>query len=799
VLPQLSAQRDDADLTRSTKEISLKLTIDNLNGSGAVDYSSVVVTNAKFRIERRLNEPSLCSFTVAPAALGLAIPARNGRVIVTDDSGNLLFTGYIPTEPALELLGQNSQGAAYQAYVSAVSDEILLSRLPIPQSQAAYAQEANQLLQVINADLGSVGISFSLATSNGVIGAFEPDAGRTWPDNAGALASAARSAYRAVNSEITMTPIGTVVHTLSETAGTLSLAQLTASQVETLANDVTVCGPTEPAAYVTEFFEGDGTTVLFNLTQLPYIPPAGKTKPLIDLFQEPTINSQYWEVNDSGSRVSITSAGLTCTGGDGIVGDTTVSTVNQVEMGGSLVFEAGGVLFGSTTQGILNGLYNGYFSEADCIAGFEITQPSGTTTITPLVNGTASGSTFTPTYGHIYTLRLRIAANELQRVLQTYNSIDNSGVHTYGGTFLAAAMNVVMEVQDTTGGVASTPVILYSGTISSAPATCNFAVLNSGTLQCSIASIEVQQQGPVWVESTPPGGSAIVRRMGTTAQGADCRLERTGRVQFYPTSIPVSGEVVAVSYRTIHRSVARLANATSITAESMGGVLPGTAAWIGTVTSPATRSSVDCENAATAILDLATNRAAAWQGTYTAWNLEATSDVWPGDVLAIDAVSAGMTANLVVRSVIVEPICSSPVPGGSGLVKYTIGFANDWADALSIKTSSSVPADVWLPQQPETTAPLANLSNLAISSVTTSAINVNANAAPPSGGGFEVRRRDWAFGPGTNSDLVLRSPVANFSIPREAVIEQYYVRMYDASTPPNYSRFSSAIFVSLPL
>ncbi len=62
-----------------------------------------------------------------------------------------------------------------------------------------------------------------------------------------------------------------------------------------------------------------------------------------------------------------------------------------------------------------------------------------------------------------------------------------------------------------------------------------------------------------------------------------------------------------------------------------------------------------------------------------------------------------------------------------------------------------------------------------------------------------MRRRDWSFGPGTDSNLVLRSPVSNFTIPREAAMEQYYIRLYDASTPPNYSRFSSAIFVNVPL
>jgi hypothetical protein len=178
----------------------------------------------------------------------------------------------------------------------------------------------------------------------------------------------------------------------------------------------------------------------------------------------------------------------------------------------------------------------------------------------------------------------------------------------------------------------------------------------------------------------------------------------------------------------------------------------------------------------------------------TPWNMEQQGDVWPGDVLAVSSTSAGLNEDLVVRKVQIELLCTSP-----GMTKYQVEFANDWADALAIKTSKTVPADVWLPQQPETTPPLANLASTSVTAVTGSAIQVSANATPPTNGGFEVRRRDWAFGPGTNSDLVLRSPVANFTIPREAAIEQYYIRLYDGSTPPNYSRFSIAIFVNVAL
>jgi hypothetical protein len=638
------------------------------------------------------------------------------------------------------------------------------------------------------------GISFALGESNGTVGEFIPNAAETWSKNAGALAFMARSAYRVVNGTVTLMPIGSVVHTLSETDGTLLVANLQASMVKVLANDITVCGPSEPGAYVTEFFQGDGTTVLFELTEEPYFPPASKTKPLTDLFEEPTINTQIWLLNDSGSHLSLTASGLTCSGGDGIDGDTTLSTVNQLEIGGSLVLEAGGVQFGSSTQGVIDGLYYGVINAANCLAGFQITQPGGVTVISPLVNGVVSGSSFSPAAGHLYTLRLRISCNEMQRVLQSYNSIDDTGTHTYGGVYLSSGGNVVLEVQDTTGGVASSSVILYSGSVANAPAAMTVALINSASLQCSIASFEISQQGPVWVVSTPPGGGAVVRRMGTTAQGADGRVERTGRLRFYSTTIPAAGELIAISYRMSHRAVARLANAQSITQETMNGQLPGTAAWMGTVTSPAARSSMDCENAASALLDLATSRAAAWRGKYSAWNMQDQGDVWPGDVLAVTATSTGLNADLVVRAVEIELSCTVP-----GLAKYVVSLANDWADALAIKTSTTVPADVWLPQQPETTPPLANLPSLSVTGVSGSAIQVSANATPPANGGFEVRRRDWAFGPVTNSDLVLRSPVANFTIPREAAMEQYFIRLYDGSTPPNYSRFSNAVFVNVAL
>ena len=135
------------------------------------------------------------------------------------------------------------------------------------------------------------------------------------------------------------------------------------------------------------------------------------------------------------------------------------------------------------------------------------------------------------------------------------------------------------------------------------------------------------------------------------------------------------------------------------------------------------------------------------------------------------------------------------------LLTYRVAFANDWADSLGVTLSEAIAQDSFLPPTAQS-APgqvLANLQQLSVVSATTTALQIDAGTNPPAGGGFEVRLRDWEFGPGAGQDLVLRSPVRGFSIPRSAQVERYYIRIFDASNPPLYSRLSCAVFTDLPV
>jgi hypothetical protein len=52
---------------------------------------------------------------------------------------------------------------------------------------------------------------------------------------------------------------------------------------------------------------------------------------------------------------------------------------------------------------------------------------------------------------------------------------------------------------------------------------------------------------------------------------------------------------------------------------------------------------------------------------------------------------------------------------------------------------------------------------------------------------------------GTDPTLVMRSTQATMTFSRISANDRFFIRMYDGSTPPNYSEFSTALFINLPL
>jgi len=761
------------------------------------DYTAALDGARPLTIGRKLNELSLCQLWLTlPANGSLATPSRNQSIAVTGDDGTLYFTGYIAVNPLPEYAGTGIEGARYRTAIQALSDEILLDQLLMPPSSVTTGEVAGTMLAALVTRTGSTALSTQGLTLNAAVNNFVPEPGATWSESAGQVANMARAAYRAVNGALTLSSVQSTVHTLNEIDGSLDLAtlSLTASVKRALANDVTVCGELEPVAYVTEYFQGDGVTTQFYLAADPYFPAASKSTIIHELFNEPQINLCVWGNSGIGGYFSLGAGGLAMNGGNGIDGQTVLSWLNPVEMGGTLLLEAVGVTLNPGSTGILGAFYNGLYTAPSCNMGFQATaqQGTGAVTLQPIVNGTPAGTTFAVNSANQYSLRVRVYCAESERGLAIYRSFGDSGPITAGGQWILAPGKVQIEVQEFVNGVGAVPVTLYDGAVSNLAGTCTVVAASSINLSGSMRALNLTNLGPGWVVSTPPNGGPYTRRIGTTAEAAECHLERTGKLVFYTGFTPVSGEQVAVNYRTVGRAVGRAVNTVSQQALAQAGS-PSVASWIGSVTSPPARSSADCLNAALVIEQAAAGVSALWSGTYEGTRASFASDVWPGDALALNAPSANLNAQVVVRSVKVSYRASYP-----DLVEYAIAFANDWADDLAIKTSATVPADAWLPA---TVAPtvLANLTGLTVTTLNGATVAINAGITPPTGGGFEIRRRDFCFMPGEDPGLVMRATLPNMTFSRESANDRFYIRMYDGSTPPNYSEFSTALFINLPL
>jgi hypothetical protein len=774
-----------------SQDIAMKITIQGQ------DYTNALDAAYPLTIERTLNAPSACRLWLSlPSDGSLATPLRNQSLVVRGDDGTYYFTGYIAASPLPEYAGMGLEGPRYRIALEALSDELLLDQLSMAPSKGSTGQTAGALMTSLVTRTGSASLSTGALTLNEVVSNFVPEAGAAWSKSAGQVANQARASYRAINGALALSSIQSSVHTLNETDGTLNLNNLTlaGSAKRAFANDVTACGEHEPVAYVTEYFLGDGVTTQFFLGADPYFPPSSKSIIIHELFNESEIDLRVWGNAGGPGYLSLGAGGLVMQGGNGIDGDTLLTWLDPVEMGGTMLLEATGVTLASGSTGILAGFFMGLETLAGCTAGFQVAtqQTSGTLTLQPIVQGTATGTAYTINPANQYTLRVRVHCPENQRALAIYRSCGDSGSITYGGQWNLAPAKLLFEIQEFVNGVAGMPVTLYDGAIASLAGACMVVAASSINLLGTMRSLNLTNLGSGWVVSTPSGGTAYTRRVGAATQASECHLQSTGKLVFYTGFAPPAGEQIAVSYRTVGRAVGRAINTASQQSLTQAG-LPAVAAWIGSVTSPPARSSADCRNAALAMSQAAASVTALWSGTYKTTGMNLSGDVWPGDALQLNAPSTGLSAQVVVRSVKLNYGASYP-----DLVAYIITFANDWADDLAIRTNTTVPADTWLPALVEPTY-VSNLHGLAVTSLSGSTVTIDTGATAPTGGGFEIRKRDFCFMVGEDPDLVMRGSQSSMTFSRASASDRFYIRMYDGATPPNYSEFSAALFINLPL
>jgi len=150
----------------------------------------------------------------------------------------------------------------------------------------------------------------------------------------------------------------------------------------------------------TYYTNTDGLSLEFYLSQTPF----AQNKPaLIDEeFLGTALDADTWVVNDPSKAISVAGQTLRVNGGSGQDGQTTVSFIEQVELGGALELQHGDVTFAAASQGVLGGLYASGISVGGCLAGFQITPSGGGSNIQALISGVGTGPVIATQATHRY-------------------------------------------------------------------------------------------------------------------------------------------------------------------------------------------------------------------------------------------------------------------------------------------------------------------------------------------------------------------------------------------------------------
>jgi hypothetical protein len=325
-------------------------------------------------------------------------------------------------------------------------------------------------------------------------------------------------------------------------------------------------------------------------------------------------------------------------------------------------------------------------------------------------------------------------------------------------------------------------------------------LVNSAGMECSIAYTYAAHISLASVRTALPSAGYVTQLVGALSDGAACEITSDPSLDFYPQYVPALNQLIVASYRGSGRAVAQLQNAASV-ASLQNGADDGTRGSVRVAKTPGARTDVDCENAALAILDDALGTA--WSGSYETWSdflPGAAEDIFPGDAIVVNVPSRAAAFTAIVREVEIQIADPADDRGF-----YTIGFANDLAMPLGIEYEASA-ITVALQDMPpllETTQVGAyyqiDLTEAQITAVTSTTVQVDAGMAPSGGGGIEVRENDYGWGQANDRNLLGRFSTETFSLARLAETQDYFLRLYDASSPPKYSRYSAALHVDYPL
>lgn len=769
----------------------MKLLIDNLDVAGPRDYTQFLRGGRGPVIRRSLNQPDQFEATLLSEAQFMLMPIAGARVQFVRNDGTKLFTGYL-TEPLQAVsLGDSERGPWYSYVLKAVGDEVLLDHRPLPARPNYVDVTAGRLLESLTEELCPGIFETSGIGDDGALVAVSCGGTRRWSDIAQEVANGTRCAYRVQDHAITLRPVGNSVHVLNEDDPALDVRNLQAMLSGTVVNKATILAGNEPDSYVNDQFVGDGYTLVFSLSNQPFL-----RIPQTMLEEEFTASlaPYLWRVNDTSTAIQVQHGKLTASGGTGNAQECSVTLQQTIELGGAWQFQHSELNLDSG-NGWVGSLFDRIIDAPHCIAGFRITDSGTQRQIQPMITGAARGTVVTTRAGCQYALSTRIYSSEHFRLHSAFVSPDG----VLGGASTPTDMRVILECReidpDNPASLAQPAVALFDDIVPQAPATCLYVPLASENLHASLNYIRIRRMPEVLVRSALPGQSFRTRLVGALSEGAECGISTTGDLYFYSANPPAPNESIVVTYRTAAHAAGSASDVNSV-AEHVHVGDDGVRASVANLAAPVARSSEDCVLAAQAWL--AASKDGGWSGEYSCWrdSLPTGAEMVPGDAVNVIAPSRDVQFSAIIRDV---QIGVEDLVGEREWLKFR--FADDGADAIAMQLSREQDDYEWPRVIVDDDAPpaLDSLDSAQYTAVSSTTLTVDAGTDPPAGGGIEVRRSNAGWSPDIDRNLAGRFTTRTFTLPRLARNQQYCFRQYDASNPPRYSRHTTILYVDLPL
>jgi hypothetical protein len=694
-------------------------------------------------------------------------------------------------------------GSIYRYEIDALSDVMLMDKKAPPPHPPFVDRSAGSAFEQLTAEALPGWFDVSGVQAGDPIPYYSVDPAKKWTASAAEIALSARCAYRDDNGNLFFTPVTANTYALAEDAPTFSPGDLQLLSVNRLVNDLTILGPLEPSAHVKDYFCGDGYTTYFYMSQVPFTRSSQvalyNRTILEEIYTE--LDPTHWTVTDPLGVITVRNGQLQVAGGTGVDGKTLLNFIEKVELGGATMIEHGDVVFNAASDGVIGGLYAGPVSMAGCLAGFLITPLGDYCNIQALVEGSATGTALATQAGHHYVFTTMLYPTEAYRMQQVFHSSLHPSGSPRGGGAVACDVRIVLEVQDIDPTNPATQIapatVLFDDIIPDAPGFCTYALINAGRIQCSLAFTYIWLPVDALVRGTLPGEDTVTILTGSLLDGAECEVTTAPALEFYPEYIPAANELIEVSYRGQGHAVARIINSASIGAHQRGAD-DGVRGSVREIGLPVPRTDADCEIAALALLD---DAGQGWSGEYQAWSQflpGGAADIFPGDGLAVNVPSRMASFTAVVSEVNVQIL---DIAGENS--RYTLKFVDagnpslDFAfvAALMKQTQVLTPIDV----TEVGNYYLADLTDAEVTNVTSTTVTIDVGFVPVAGGGIEVRYSDEGWGVGYNGNLVGRFTSESFTLTRYARAQTYFLRSYDGSGPPKYSRYSAALHVDYPL